>query len=226
MKRLLLIAFIAITCFTISNARDRAYINNCIRMWGICRNVAITDKGGDVALIGSNKCAYDRIPRDLAKNIDNLNDSAYYIHDIQLTEKGRWFIRYGNGLLRWHNIPVMLKNCLYQLLADRQTIKSVTFNDNSEWIVICESGIVRSSFIKMEDWVEAGSQKYGELRFAQINNEGMILAFERGYFYLGNVSQKLKDALREADFDVTVIKFTPEGAYFFGDQKGNSKLYM
>ena len=37
---------------------------------------------------------------------------------------------------------------------------------------------------------------------------------------------ELKDALREAEFDVTVIKFTPEGAYFFGDRKGNSRIYM
>ena len=163
---------------------------------------------------------------NLAKQIDNLNDSAYYINDIQLSEKGRWFISYGDGLMRWHKIPAMLKSCLYELIADRHTIKSVTFNDHSDWIVVYDNGQVRSSFSRMEDWVNDGSAKHGTLRFAQINNEGMILAFERGYMYLGNVSQKLKDALREATFDVTVIKFTPEGAYFIGDQKGNSAIYM
>jgi len=225
MKRLLLLAFIAFTCISVSSARSRLYINNCMQQWGYCRNVAITDKSGDIAL-GNNVCAYDKIPSELAKSIDNLNDSAYYIHDVQLTEKGRWFIRYGNGLLRWHKIPVLLKNAIYELIARGNVIQSVTFNDNSEWIVVYGNGEVRSSFIKMDDWVKNGKEKYGALRFAQINNEGMILAFERGYMYLGNVSEKLKEELRKADFDVTVIKFTPQGAYFFGDQKGNSKFYM
>ncbi len=206
-------------------ARDRYYINNCIRSWGNCRNVAITDKGGDIAF-GPEKYAYDKIPSELAKNIDNMNDSAYFINDIQLTEKGRWLIHYADGLLRWHRIPSMLKTTIYELIANGHTIKSVTFNDNSDWIVLTDKGEVRSSFIQMDDWVKDGTAKYGKLRFAQINNEGMILAFERGYMYVGNVSQKLKDELREAKFDVTVIKFTPEGAFFFGDQKGNTKMYM
>ena len=226
MKRILLLFVVAFTSIVFCNARDRFYIKNCIDKWETCRNVAITDKGGDIAFVGTNKCAYDRIPTNLAKQIDNLNDSAYYINDIQLSEKGRWFISYGDGLMRWHKIPAMLKSCLYELIADRHTIKSVTFNDHSDWIVVYDNGQVRSSFTRMEDWVSDGSAKHGTLRFAQINNEGMILAFERGYMYLGNVSQKLKDALREATFDVTVIKFTPEGAYFIGDQKGNSAIYM
>ncbi len=226
MKRYLLLVLVAITCLATTFARDRYYINTSIQKWGSCRNVAITDKGGDIALVGTNRCAYDKIPAYLAKNIDQLNDSAYYIHDIQLTEKGRWLIRYGNGLIRWHKIPVMLQNSIYELIANRHVIKTVTFNDKSEWIVVCEDGVVKSSFTQMDDWVRSGSEKYGSLRFAQINNEGMILAFERGYYYVGNVSQKLKDALRNAEFEVNVVKFTPQGAYFIGDMLGNSLRYM
>jgi len=226
MKRILLLSLLAFTCIALSSARDRFYVKNCIDRWGSCRNAAITDRGGDIAFVGTNKCAYDRIPTSLARQIDNLNDSAFFINDVQLSEKGRWFISYGDGRMRWHRIPSMLKNCLYELMADRHVIRSVTFNDHSDWIVVYDNGLVRSSFIRIDDWVNEGVRKHGALRFAQINNEGMILAFERGYMYLGNVSQKLKDALREADFDVTVIKFTPEGAYFFGDRKGNSRIYM
>ena len=221
MKRLLLFAAITIASVTASVGQSRYFIKECIREWGACREVAITDKGGDIALNGTNQFAHDGISKTLAKNLQNLHDSAYQINDVQLTEKGRWLINYGNGLLRWHKIPVMLRNSIFELIASGQQIRSVTFNDDSEWIVVSDKGDVRSSFIKMDDWVEAGRAKYGALRFAQINNEGMILAYERGYMYLGNVSQKLKDALRAADFDVTTIKFTPQGAYFFAGKDGS-----
>ncbi len=226
MKRILLFIVIMTAGFSSGIAQSRYFVKECIRNWGTCRDVAITDKGGDIAINGTNQFAHDGISKDLARQLQNLNDSSFYINDVQLSERGRWLISYGDGLMRWHKIPVMLKNCLYELIADRHAIQSVTFNDHSDWIVVYDGGLVRSSFSKMDDWAREGSQKHGTLRFAQINNEGMILAFERGYMYLGNVSQKLKDALREAKFDVTVIKFTPQGAYFFADGKGNSNYFM
>ncbi len=225
MKRILLLIAVVLTAVNASLARDRYYVNHNIRSWDHCRTVAITDKGGDIAF-GPEKYSYDKIPAELANTIDNMNDSAYFINDVQLTEKGRWLIHYADGMMRWHRIPGLLKNAIYELISRGHSITSVTFNDNSDWIVLTDKGEVRSSFIKMDDWVRDGTAKYGKLCFAQINNEGMILAFERGYMYLGNVSQRLKDELREAKFDVKVIKFTPQGAYFFGDMKGNTKMYM
>ena len=117
---------VAFTCIALSSARDRFYVKNSIERWGSCRNVAITDRGGDIAFVGTNKCAYDRIPTSLSKQIDNLNDRAFFINDVQLSEKGRWLISYGDGLMRWHRIPAMLKNCLYELITDRHQIKSIT----------------------------------------------------------------------------------------------------
>lgn len=50
------------TVFTVSlfaqNSRGRNYIKQNISEWGGCRNVAITDTGGDLALNGKNDYAY------------------------------------------------------------------------------------------------------------------------------------------------------------------------
>lgn len=56
------------TVFTVSlfaqNSRGRNYIKQNISEWGGCRNVAITDTGGDLALNGKNDYAYTAgIPR-------------------------------------------------------------------------------------------------------------------------------------------------------------------
>ena len=62
MKRILLLFVVAFTSIVFCNARDRFYIKNCIDKWETCRNVAITDKGGDIAFVGTNKCAMTAFP--------------------------------------------------------------------------------------------------------------------------------------------------------------------
>lgn len=47
-----------------------------------------------------------------------------------------------------------------------------------------------------------------------------------GYKFLGNVPQKLKDALKASKYDVYRIKFTKEGSYFFADQEGHYTFWM
>lgn len=47
-----------------------------------------------------------------------------------------------------------------------------------------------------------------------------------GYKFLGNVPQKLKDALKATKYDVYRIKFTKEGSYFFADQEGHYTFWM
>lgn len=56
---------------------------------GGCRNVAITDTGGDLTLNGKNDYAYTAgIPQALADALEKYHDDDDYIDDVQLTEDG------------------------------------------------------------------------------------------------------------------------------------------
>lgn len=121
------------TVFTVSlfaQSRGRNYIKQNISEWGGCRNVAITDTGGDLALNGKN------------------------------------------------------------------------------------------------DWIKEGIETHGQLWAAHLTNDACVLCFENGYKFLGNVPQKLKDALKATKYDVYRIKFTKEGSYFFADQEGHYTFWM
>lgn len=88
------------TVFTVSlfaqNSRGRNYIKQNISEWGGCRNVAITDTGGDLALNGKNDYAYTAgIPQALADALEKYHDDDDYIDDVQLTEDGEWLILVG-----------------------------------------------------------------------------------------------------------------------------------
>lgn len=121
------------TVFTVSlfaqNSRGRNYIKQNISEWGGCRNVAITDTGGDLALNGKNDYAYTAgIPQALADALEKYHDDDDYIDDVQLTEDGEWLILVGKNGCQWSNIPSELESKLRQWNEAEETITSVTFN--------------------------------------------------------------------------------------------------
>lgn len=205
------------------NSRD--YIKNSIKSWGVCRNVAITDTGGDIALNYRNQYSYSSIPTGLANAIKKLHDDSEFIDDIELTEAGNWLILYGNNGAKWSNIPDDLEDALKEFNNKKEVITSATFNDNGDWVVVTTEHIKASS-TNVYDWIKEGMNSYGALWAAHITNDGLVLCFERGYKFLGNVSEKLKDALRDSKYNVYRIKFTSRGSYFFADKDGHFSYWM
>ena len=115
------------TVFTVSlfaqNSRGRNYIKQNISEWGGCRNVAITDTGGDLALNGKNDYAYTAgIPQALADALEKYHDDDDYIDDVQLTEDGEWLILVGKNGCQWSNIPSELESKLRQWNEAEETI--------------------------------------------------------------------------------------------------------
>lgn len=204
---------------------SRSYIRNQIEEWGSCRNVTITLTGGDIALNWDNAYAYSGIPSDLASAIKELHNDSELIDDIQLTEDGRWLVLYGNNGFRWNNIPSDLERTIRQYNADREVITSVTFNDSGGWIVITSEHISASNS-EIYDWIEEGIREYGQLWAAHLTNDGLVLCYENGYKYMGNVPANLKQTLRETNINVYRIKFLSDGSYFIADKEGAYSYYM
>lgn len=226
-KRLsLIVALLTLLVVTAAAQSGRDYIKKNIKEWGSCRNVAITDTGGDLALNGKNDYAYTAgIPQALADAIKEYRADDDYIDDVEITEGGEWFILVGNNGCQWSSIPEELADKLREWNANDEIITSVTFNDADEWIAISTEHVATSS-TDFDDLIKSGIEDHGQLWAAHMTNSGLVLCFDRGYKFLGDVPQRLKDALKASKYDVYRIKFTSEGSYFFADKEGHYTFWM
>ena len=59
-----------------------------------------------------------------------------------------------------------------------------------------------------------------------MTDDGMVLCFEEGYKYLGEVPDTLRNKLKETSIDVYRVKFLSDGTYFIADKKGTYAYYM
>lgn len=76
------------------------------------------------------------------------------------------------------------------------------------------------------EWIEEGLEEYGQLWAAHITDDGMILCYEYGYKFAGNVPARVMDALEKTTIDVYQIKFLPDGTYFIADKNGRYDYWM
>ena len=226
MKRNISLIIVAlIVSLTASAQSSRKYIKDKIDEWGSCRNVAITLTGGDIALNQTNAYAYSGIPTGLAEAIKDLHADGEFIDDIQLTEDGSWLILYGDNGFRGDGIPSDLETVIRQYNRDQEVVTSVTFNDKGDWIVISQEHI-NASNSSIYDWIQSGIDKFGQLWAAHLTDDGMVLCFEEGYKYLGEVPDTLRNKLKETSIDVYRVKFLSDGTYFIADKKGTYAYYM
>lgn len=224
-RTLLAAAMLLVLSVSASAQNSRTYIKNQIEEWGSCRNVALTLTGGDLALNWTNAYAASGIPSKLSEALDQLNDEGEFIDDVQLTEDGRWLILYGDNGFRWNDIPYGLEQKLREYNRNKEVITSVTFNDSGSWIIISQEHISASN-TAIYDSIREGISEYGQLWAAHMTEDGLVLCYERGYRFFGNVPQTLKDKLSETKIDVYRLKFLSDGAYFIADKDGNYSYYM
>lgn len=204
---------------------SRAYIKNQIIKWGECKNVALTMTGGDVALYGTNGYATDGVPAALLEKLKDLNNDDELIEDIVLTENDDWMIIYGHNGISSYGAPSSLFEFLENWNNQEEIITSVTFNDYGEWIAISETKYGASSD-EIIDLIKDGEQKFGEFWAAHLTNDGLVLCFENGYKFQGNVPTNLKNKLKETKINVFRIQFLEDGTFFFADKNGAYEYYM
>lgn len=225
--RFYLVAALLLCMWLPSAAQEsRSYIKEHIKEWGSCRNVAITLTGGDLALNGLNEFAALDIPERLKQELIVLQNDGEYIDDVQLTEKGDWLILYGDCGVVYNNLPDGLVEMINYYNENKMVITTITFNDYGDWIIIAWDGFTASS-TDIKDLIKNGQEEYGALISAHLNNSGLVLNFDRGYKTLGQVPDVVMEKLRETTFNVSRIKFLPDGTCFIADEKGERySFYM
>ncbi len=210
---------------TASAQNSRSVIRDQISEWGSCRNVTLTMTGGDLALNGRNSCVCPDVPVGLALELATLQEDDEYIDDVQLTEDGCWLILYGDNGFVWDELDPDLEQKLREYNDEAEVVTSVAFNDQGEWIVISSDHVSASSY-ELTEWIQEGIEEFGQLWTAHMTDDAVMLCFENGYMYRGDVPENLLDTLRETDIDVYRVKFTSDGCYFIADVDGTYDYYM
>lgn len=207
-------------------AQSRSFLREKIQGWGECKNVALTQTGGDIALYGTNGWASSGpVPAGLTRALSRLHDEDELIDDIVLTESGSWIVLYGRNAFVWSDIPRDLERKMRQMNDDGELITSVTLNDSGQWIIISDENIAVSDN-SLDESIKDGISKYGQLWAAHLTEDGLVLVFAEGYKYLGNVPEGLKRAIKSTTMNVYRVKFTPDGAWFIADRHGRFDYTM
>jgi hypothetical protein len=203
----------------------RKFLRDQISQWGECKNVAMTMTGGDVALYKKNGWAAQGAPKSMTEKFNELNEADRLIDDVVLTEEGNWLILWGNNGISSFGTPDGLYSKLKKWNQEKEVITSVTFNDLGDWIAITKKKYSASSE-KIMKYIQEGENEYGEFWAAHLTNDGLVLCYERGYKYMGNVPENLKLKLKETKINVFRIKFLSDGSFFIADFKGNYDYNM
>jgi hypothetical protein len=203
----------------------RKFLRDQIKEWGKCKNVAMTMTGGDVALYGTNGWAAKGAPIAMTNKFKELNKTDNLIDDIVLTENGNWLILWGNNGISSYGTPPSLYEKLKKWNDENDVITSVTFNDDGDWIAITKTKFSASSD-KIMNYIKEGEYKHGEFWAAHLTNDGLVLCFEKGYSFLGNVPSNLKQKLNETELNVFRLKFLSDGSYFIADFDGRYAFNM
>ena len=222
-QKSLLIVF-TITLFGNSYGQSREFIRESIQKYGECRNVAITERNGDLMLYGRNGYATNGCPSELYQALKDLNNQKVYIDDVQLTEGGDWLILYDINGIRWSNIPYSLEKKLKQFNNNQEEITSVTFNDGGDWVVITTEHISASADW-IQDWLVEGLNRHGQLWAVCITSDTMVAVYEKGYKFYGNVPSELRNALRDTKLNVYRLKIAGD-SWFFADKNGRYQYHM
>lgn len=208
-----------------ANAAGRDFIRNSIKKYGKCNNVAITRTGGDVMIYGRNGYALSEgCPKALGEALEKLNANSEHIKDVQLTEEGRYLVLYGTNAMIWNDVPAAMEKKMREYNDKGYTITSASFNDSGDWVIIAEE-YYSSSSTELQEWLNGGLEKFGALWAVCVTDDAAVACYEKGYRFLGDVPQDLKDSLTETKISVYYIKMAGT-AWFYADKKGNYAYNM
>lgn len=222
--RLLATIFALVSCVSNVSAQSREYVRKAIEEWGECRNVAITNTNGDLALYQDNGYAHYDCPEELNKSILSLHEKGEFIDDVQLTEEGKWLILYGDNGFLWYDVPASLETKLKEYNNEEEVVTSATFNDAGDWIII-STQYFSASDPEIEKWLKAGNEKYGQLWAACVTDDAVVAVYENGYQFTGNIPDSLQKALEETELNVYRLKISGD-AWFFADKDGKFDYNM
>lgn len=206
--------------------KQRAYLRGKIKEWGQCKTVAITVAGGNLALYGNNGWAKTgKVPSNLIDKIKEIEAEGKIINDVVLTENGAWVLLFGKNGYASSGVSEDLMEELKEYAGNQEEIVSVAYNDSGHWMVIGDHSVTASSE-EITEFVREAPKEFGELWTAHFSDDGLVLVYENGLRYEGEVPDSVKKAMDDIEFDVFRLKYLPDGSYFISDRDGNCRYFF
>ena len=205
---------------TKSISKPLPLIRETIKKWGICRLASFTDKGQGIVIRGHNEFVYTpNIPDGMKRVLESLKENPYaYIAEIGITEY-YWFVIYKDS--SWHGkgyVPDRFKKDLNYLFQTNVLIRSITMNDNGDYIVVTNKNHIATRYKDQEMIRNAGC---GRILSAHITNDGALMQFERGfkgYCVPTEINSKLEEITKELESNLQLMRFTDGGLYLFANE--------
>ena len=208
-----------------SSLEGRAFVRDHIDDSGNCRVVAITRTNGDVVVCDRNNWASSGCPQGLNDALRQAEHQSGRITDVTLTESGRWLVLWDRNAGQWSDgLPPRMTQALREYNRNNEEIYSASFNDIGDWVVISDAHFI-SSDTYLQGWLADGHEKYGVLLAACVTADAAVACYQRGYKFMGNVPEGLKDALRKTSLDVRIVKIAGS-SWFFADDDGSYQYSM
>lgn len=184
--------------------------------WGTCRLASFTDDGMGVIIRDKNDFAYtDNIPQGMKSVLNSIKTNPYtYIAEVCITEY-YWFVIYKDST--WHGkgyVPEEFKNIINKLFKKDILIRSITMNDNGDYIIVTNKGCYAS---REKDTELINNTQNGRIRAAHITNDSALISFERGIKGYG-IPTQITQKLKEISKSPSLVCFTEGGLYLFADK--------
>ena len=199
----------------------RGYVRDKITEWGACRNVAITEKCGNIVINGQNDWAAWGTPPELETTLHELKkeNPDYYLKDVHISEEGNWIILYDKNSYKCSGVPGLMRKYLDNCQTKDEEVTSVTFNEEYEWIITTTNRPI-VSHKEIAAWLQEGADRYGALLTTSITDRGWVACFEHGFKLSGDLPSGLKNRIADYRYNIYRVKFAGD-AFFFADKEGH-----
>lgn len=202
----------------VDNSVKLDYIKQRIdNLYKSCQTGAITDTDGVVIFDAYGYAHTKGISNVLADKLEYANRHRHYIHDITISNSGKyWCVVYGDSDYK-SVAPVSFNKKLEEYLAAGEKIISVALNDAGDFAIITKKHCFFSSQEISNAFKEA-CKNYGFVYSVSLSNKGYIICAEKG-IYFRNIPTSVYKMINSAASKIKIkfVKFTDSGTCLITD---------
>lgn len=178
-----------------------------------------------IGVYGSNGYRCDDLNDKLYNKIRDINKKGLKINDITITDDGHWVVIYADNAY-YGIMPQQVVDKLNSIIAkeDNLKLRSVSFNDDGEYIIVSDNHFYSSSN-EYVNFYNIKQSELGNLFTATLCNKGAVFCFEYGMTYCGKIPKNVAEAISNTKNKYYLAKFTKQGDYVFASKDGKSYTY-
>lgn len=196
---------------------------NCIRDaingWQSLRGVALGEACGNLAWYGHNGYSYQDLRQNIIDVLLNIYKQQQRIDYISIANNGNYVFVHNNGGC-WSALGSQdFYNALNDLL-NSGGLRSATVNSSNQYFIVGKNGSIRTNVDNWRNFYNTEKQRLGNIKTAWCNDYAIVICFERGYSYYGQMPISVRNDLNGLDWAPDVIQFEKNGNVVAAQENG------